>query len=138
FFEGVLRAGFARSSPGFLNPFGATVAPGAQRATVSLELKPRPSTTLRFGFTDERNRTETVDNRRSTVSVNWTEAWRENVRTFFGFEHRRFSDNNSDNDVSSNLVTMGTEYRPTDKLELSIKREQNLGAADPTYPNQTT
>jgi hypothetical protein len=138
FFEGVLRAGFARSSAGFLNPFGATVAPGAQRATVSLELKPRPSSTLRFGFTDERNRTETVDNRRSTVSVNWTEAWRENVRTFFGFEHRRFSDNNSDNDVSSNLVTMGTEYRPTDKLELSIKREQNLGAADPTYPNQTT
>ncbi len=138
FYEGVLRAGFARSSAGFLNPFGATVAPGAQRATVSLELKPRPVRTLRFGITDERNRTETVDNHRLTAGVNWTEAWRENVRTFFGFEHRRFSDNNSDNDVTSNLVTVGAEYRPTDKLELSIKREQNMGAADPTYPNQTT
>lgn len=138
FYEGVLRAGFARSSAGFLNPFGATVAPGAQRVTASLEFKPRPARALRFGITDERNHTDTVDNRRLTAGVNWTEAWRENVRTFFGFEHRRFSDNNSDNDVASNLVTVGAEYRPTDKLELSIKREQNLGAADPTYPNQTT
>jgi len=138
FYEGVLRAGFTRSSAGFSNPFGATVAPGAQRATASLEFKPRPSSALRFGVTDERNRTDTVDNRRLTAGVNWTEAWRENVRTFFGFEHRRFSDNNGDDDVASNLVTVGAEYRPTDKLELSIKREQNLGAADPTYPNQTT
>ncbi|HVF45668.1 MAG TPA: hypothetical protein VM936_21760, partial [Pyrinomonadaceae bacterium] len=30
------------------------------------------------------------------------------------------------------------EYRATDKLQLSAKREQNLGEADPTYPDQTT
>jgi hypothetical protein len=26
----------------------------------------------------------------------------------------------------------------TDKLEVAVKREQNLGDADPTYPDQTT
>src|SRR6185503_11633020 len=84
FYEGVLRAGFSRSSAGFLNPFGATVTPGAQRATASLELKPRPARTLRFALSDERNRTDTVNNRRLTAGINWTEAWRENVRTFIG------------------------------------------------------
>jgi hypothetical protein len=33
---------------------------------------------------------------------------------------------------------VGAEYKATDKLQLSAKREQNLGEADPTYPDQTT
>lgn len=138
FYEGVLRANFSRAAAGFLNPFGATVAPGAQRAAVSLDLKPRASRTLSFGLTDERNKTENVDNNRFTASFGWTEQWRENLRTFFGFDHRRLSDQTSDRETASNLFTAGAEYRPTAKLEFSIKREQNLGEADPTYPNQTT
>jgi hypothetical protein len=33
---------------------------------------------------------------------------------------------------------VGAQVQLTDKLDVSIKREQNLGEADPTYPNQTT
>jgi len=41
-------------------------------------------------------------------------------------------------ETTSNLITVGAEYKPTDKIELSVKREQNLGEADPAYPDQTT
>ena len=41
-------------------------------------------------------------------------------------------------EVNSNLLTVGAEWQATDKLQLSVKREQNLSEADPTYPNQTT
>ncbi|HEV7902885.1 MAG TPA: hypothetical protein VGO96_03500, partial [Pyrinomonadaceae bacterium] len=50
----------------------------------------------------------------------------------------RLTDSLNDQEISSNLVTVGAQYRPTDKLELSVKREQNLGEADPTFPSQTT
>src|SRR6185295_5062349 len=52
--------------------------------------------------------------------------------------HRTFTDDLSDNRVDSDLVTVGAQVHVTDKLDVSIKREQNLGEADPTYPNQTT
>ena len=35
-------------------------------------------------------------------------------------------------------MTVGAEVQATDKLQFSVKREQNLGDADPTYPTQTT
>ena len=44
----------------------------------------------------------------------------------------------NDKQIGSNLVTAGAEVKVTDRLQLSAKREQNLGDADPTYPNQTT
>ncbi len=138
FKQSVLRASFARSEAGFLNPFGATIAPGAQRATVSLEMRPRSTSQLRIGFSDERNRTENVDNERSTISAEWAEQLGENLRARLGFDRRSFNDERNDNDVDSNLITVGVEWRATDKLQLSATREQNLGEADPTYPNQTT
>ena len=44
----------------------------------------------------------------------------------------------NDKQTDSNLVTIGAEIQATDKLQFSVKREQNLGDADPTYPTQTT
>ncbi|HZH29503.1 MAG TPA: hypothetical protein VEY11_01815 [Pyrinomonadaceae bacterium] len=137
-YEGVLRAEFARADEGFFNPFGATVAPGSQRAGATLDLKPGASRIVRLGFLNERNRTENVDNSRNTFSLLWTETFSDRLHAFFGYDYRRLSDSLADRQISSNLVTVGAQYRPTDKLELSVKREQNLGEADPTYPSQTT
>jgi hypothetical protein len=138
FREGVVHARLAQASAGFLNPFGTTVTPGSRRAELSFAFKPRPSSTAKLTFVDERNQTERVDNSRSTFSVAWSEAMRDNLKLNLGYDFRKFSDNKSDRDVTSNLFTIGAEWRATKKLELIAKREQNLGPADPTYPNQTT
>ncbi|MDT7806504.1 MAG: large repetitive protein [Acidobacteriota bacterium] len=136
--EGVVRASFARADEGFLNPFGATVTPGSQRADASIEMKVSKTARARFSFTDERNRTANVNNGRQTASLLWTQSFGERLRAQFGFDYRRFKDEITGRGTDSNLVTVGAEYKPTDKLQLSAKREQNLGEADPTYPNQTT
>jgi uncharacterized repeat protein (TIGR01451 family) len=137
-YQGVLKARYSSSSAGFLNPFGATVTPGSRRGEVSFELKPRPSTLLRFGLTDERNRTSLVDNSRLTFSAAWEQIVSDRVRFHLGYDHRSLDDAISTRSVESNLITAGAEIKLTDKLQLSVKREQNLGEADPTYPNQTT
>ncbi|HEX8476651.1 MAG TPA: SdrD B-like domain-containing protein [Pyrinomonadaceae bacterium] len=136
--DGTVRASFARAGANFLNPFGATVTPGSQRAHVGVDLKMRRSSLFSFGVTDERNHTANVNNRRLTGSFNWMETWSDRVRTTVGYDMRRYSDDISGNDTNSNLITAGVEWQATDKLQLSVRREQNLGEADPTYPNQTT
>ncbi|MBV9241245.1 MAG: hypothetical protein JO314_04480, partial [Acidobacteria bacterium] len=93
---------------------------------------------LTFGFVDERNRTSTINNQRQTFSAIWSEQWRENLRTTLGFEHRHLDDKVGSRVTDSNMVVAAVEYKPTAKLELSVKREQNLSDADPTYPTQTT
>lgn len=138
FFQSRLKSEFSRSSENFYNPFGATITPGAQRAAFGFEMRPASRRGFTFGFIDERNKTQNVDNSRQTVSFLWSEQWRDNLRTVVGYDHRRFTDKLSDNDVNSNLITAGVEYRPIQKLELSVKREQNLSDSDPTYPTQTT
>ncbi|MCA1566647.1 MAG: DUF11 domain-containing protein [Acidobacteria bacterium] len=137
-YEGVLRAEYARADEGFFNPFGATVAPGSQRTGATLDLKPTASRVLRLGFLNERNHTANVDNSRNTFSLLWTETFSDRLHAFFGYDYRRLNDSLNDRQIGSNLVTVGAQYRPTDKLELSVKREQNLGEADPTFPSQTT
>lgn len=136
--EMMVRASFARADEGFLNPFGATVTPGSQRADASVEMKVLKSSRMRFSFTDERNRTANVDNSRETASLLWSQNFGDRLRATFGYDFRRFKDELNDRQTDSNLVTVGAEYQATDKLQLSAKREQNLGEADPTYPNQTT
>ena len=138
FREGVLHGRLAGASAGFLNPFGGTVTPGSRRGELSFSFKLRPSSTARLGFTNERNKTDRVDNSRSTFSLAWSETIRENLKVNLGYDFRKFSDNKTDGDVTSNLFTIGAEWRVTKKLALTAKREQNLGSADPTYPNQTT
>jgi hypothetical protein len=138
FYNAVVRARYAYASEGFFNPFGATVTPGSRRGELSLEFKPRASSTLRLGLVSERNRTSDVDNSRLTLSAMWDQAVTERVRFRLGYDHRSFDDQLSGQQTDSNLVTAAVEAQLTDKLSVSVKREQNLGEADPTYPNQTT
>lgn len=138
FFNSKLRAEFARASRGFYNPFGATTTPGSQRFELDLEMRPTLDRSFKFGFMDERNETSNVSNARSTFSAIWGERWNNKFRTTLGFDHRHLIDNLTDKTTDSNLVIAGVEFRPTEKIELSVKREQNLTEADPTYPNQTT
>jgi uncharacterized repeat protein (TIGR01451 family) len=138
FYQGVIRARYSAASASFLNPFGATVTAGSRRGEVSFELKPRSSTLLRFGVMDERNKTNTVDNSRLTFSAGWDETINERVRLQVGYDHRSLDDEISDRSTESNLITVGADVKLTDKLQVAIKREQNLSEADPTYPNQTT
>jgi uncharacterized repeat protein (TIGR01451 family) len=138
FHEAVLHARFTSATEGFLNPFGGTVTPGSRRGEVTFDFKPRKDTVLRFGVTKEDNRTANVDNSRLTFSVAGEQTFKERVRLHFGFDHRSFSDDLNDTTTTSNLVTVGAQVQVTDKLDVAVKREQNLGEADPTYPNQTT
>jgi len=138
FYQGVVRARYSAASAGFLNPFGATVTAGSRRGEVSFELKPRSSTLLRFGVMDERNQTSTVDNSRLTFSAGWDETVNERIRLHLGYDHRSLDDSLSDRSTESNLITVGADVKLTDKLQIAVKREQNLGEADPTYPDQTT
>src|SRR6185436_6432335 len=68
----------------------------------------------------------------------WDQIMNDHIRFHLGFDHRGFTDDLNDKSISSNLVTAAVEIKATDKLDISIKREQNLGESDPTYPTQTT
>jgi trimeric autotransporter adhesin len=167
FAEAQLQASFGKSDQAFYNPFGSTVSPGSQRGTVALDFKPRPSMQMRLGFTDERNKTATFNNTRRTGSVGLIKSFGDKLRVSLGYDYRTFTDSSGSvlanqantsadtngttgttppatansfagRNVTSNLLTAGAEYRPTSKLQIAIKREQNVGDADPSYPNQTT
>lgn len=138
FMHSSLRADFTRSTAGFYNPFGATVAAGVQRYGIELLMRPSSRRNFTLGFLSERNHTSNVDNSRTTLSFLWSEQWRDNLRTTLGFDHRQFNDNRGDQTTDSNLLTANIEYKPIEKVELSVRREQNLSDADPTYPTQTT
>jgi uncharacterized repeat protein (TIGR01451 family) len=138
FHEAVIHARFASASAGFLNPFGSTVTPGSRRGEVTFDFKPRKGAVLRFGLTKEDNHTDNVDNHRLTFSVAGDQIIKERIRLHFGYDHRSFVDDLNSKTTNSDLVTIGAQVQLTDKLDVSIKREQNLGEADPTYPNQTT
>jgi uncharacterized repeat protein (TIGR01451 family) len=134
----VVRARYLNASAGFFNPYGGSVTPGSRRGEVNLEMKPLANSTLRLGYTNEQNQTVNVDNSRTTISAAWDQVVRERVRLHLGFDHRAFNDELNNREIDSNLVTAGAEVQVTDKLQFSVKREQNLGEADPTYPDQTT
>jgi uncharacterized repeat protein (TIGR01451 family) len=138
FRQAVVRARFSSAAAGFLNPFGATVTPGSRRGEATFEFKPLAKSMLHFGLMLERNRTDLVDNSRLTYSVAWEQRINERFRFQLGYDHRSFTDDLSDRTTDSNLLTAAVEAQVTDKLQVSVKREQNLGEADPTYPNQTT
>lgn len=138
FFGATVRGRFQMASAGFFNPFGGTVTPGSRRGELAMEMKPLKNSTLLFGVTSERNRTANVDNSRLTFSAAWDQIMNDHIRFHLGFDHRGFNDDLNDKSISSNLVTAAVEVKATDKLEFSVKREQNLGESDPTYPTQTT
>lgn len=134
-----LQLSFRRASKDFLNPFGSTIVGGAQRAGASLDLQATNTARLRLGFTDERNNTDLVKNSRQTAGFAWTQQLGEKLSGTLAYDFRRLSDSGDgeSRDVTSHMLTLGVDYRPTSRLQLSVQREQNLGAADPTYPSQT-
>ncbi|MEZ5344749.1 MAG: isopeptide-forming domain-containing fimbrial protein [Pyrinomonadaceae bacterium] len=133
----VLRFEGFSASGNFYNPFGATVTAGSTRGALSIESKPLKNGTVKVNLVAEKNHTENVDNNRITAGIQWSQLVNEKLKFNFGYDFRRYSDNDADRSVLSNLITVGAEYKPTSKLDFSIKREQNLGAEDPSYPNQT-
>ena len=137
FWQSVLKFEGAKASENFFNPFGATITPGSSREVVSLETKPLNNSTVEVNLIGEQNETVNVDNNRITAGISWAQVINEKVRLKFGYDFRRFSDKKSDKVVLSNLLTFGAEFKPTEKLDFSLKREQNLGDADPSYPSQT-
>ena len=138
FYSSVVRARYVNAEAGFLNPFGATVTPGSRRGEVSFEMKPLKNSTLHFAAIREQNKTANVDNGRTTFSAALDQILGDRVKLHFGFDHRAFTDDLNDKRTDSNLMTAGVEVQATNKLQFSIKREQNLSEADPTYPTQTT
>lgn len=138
FASATLRGRFQAASAGFFNPFGGTVTPGSRRGEVTLEMKPLKNSLLKLGVTSEQNKTTNVDNARLTFSAAWDQIVNERIRFHLGFDHRGFTDDLNDSKIDSNLITAAAEIKVTDKLQFSVKREQNLGEPDPTYPDQTT
>jgi uncharacterized repeat protein (TIGR01451 family) len=138
FYEATLHAHYSNASEGFFNPYGATVTPGSRRTEVTFEMKPLTKSVLHLGFLNERNSTSSVNNTRNTFSAGWDQIVNDRLRFHLGYDRRSFVDDQAGTSVDSNLVTAGAEMKLTDKLEVSVKREQNLGDADPTYPTQTT
>ncbi len=135
--SGVVHASFAKTGANFLNPFGATTLPGSQTAAAAFEFKPMHAARLKLGFTDERNKTSNVNNHRYTASLAWKQSVSERIDLTFGYDNRDYNDTLAHRIIDSNLLTFGGEWRVTNKLQTSLRREQNVGAADPTYPSQT-
>ncbi len=136
-YDSFLRFEGYSASKNFYNPFGATVIPGSTRAAVTLETKPVKNGSLKVNLVGEKNLTDNVDNNRVTAGVKWSQTVSEKLKVDFGYDFRRFSDSKSDKVVNSNLLSLGADWKPTNKLEFAIKREQNLGEEDPSYPSQT-
>ncbi|MGI8668434.1 MAG: hypothetical protein ACR2J3_01150, partial [Aridibacter sp.] len=109
----------------------------SSRGAVSVETKPLKNSTVKVNLVGEKNETENVDNTRITAGVEWSQIINEKLRFNFGYDFRKFSDSKGEKDVISNLFTIGADFKPFDKLNISIKREQNLGEADPSFPTQT-
>lgn len=134
-----LQMSFRRASSNFLNPFGGTIVGGAQRAGASLDLQATRTARLRMGFTDERNKTDLVNNSRQTAGLTWTQTFSDKLTGSIGYDFRHLDDSSdsSSRDITSHMLTVGLDWRPTDRIQISAQREQNLGEADPTYPTQT-
>lgn len=135
--NGVLRASVSKTDTGFLNPFGATTVPGSQVTRGSVEIKPRKSALMRVGVTDERNRTDIVNNERQTISAQWTQSLRESLRVTLGYDHRSLDDAVRDQRNEANAMSTTMEWRATSRLQTTLRRDQNLTTPDPTYPDQS-
>ena len=138
FGETILRGELNGASANYFNPFGATVTPGSRRAALSVETKPFKRGRVKLNLVHEANRTPNVNNNRFTAGLNLAQNLGEKVTLNLGYDFRRYQDRLGATVTKAQLFTLGGEYKPTEKLDFSVKREQNLGAADPSFPNQTT
>lgn len=162
-----LQAIYLRSDEGFYNPFGGTVTPGNQRSTLQFTMEPVKGGQLRLEGIDERNHTANVNNNRRTLGINYSQQINKWLKLTGGYDYRDLNNNGSGvvtavdpgfgtglgtvqpvgtttfnvatGNTTSQMVTVGAEIKPIEKLEINIQREQNLTSAhDQSFPNQTT
>jgi uncharacterized repeat protein (TIGR01451 family) len=132
-----IRLSLLKTEQDFLNPYGSTTVPGAQRASGSFESSVGQNSRIQLAVADERNNTANVDNNRQTYSVMWSQTLEQRVDFTLGYDYRRLEDTRKNEQINSNLVTAGLDARVTSRLQVGVRREQNMSDADPTYPNQT-
>jgi uncharacterized repeat protein (TIGR01451 family) len=137
FMHGRLTGSFSKTDQNFFNPFGTIVIPGSLTLREAVELTPVKGTKLKLGYTEERNHTSLVNNHRQSGSLELKQFLTQHLSLVAGYDYRDFQDTMNVLHVNSNEVDAGLDWRPTNKFTASVKREQNLTASDPTYPNET-
>ncbi len=138
FFKSNLRFDLSGASAGYFNPFGTTITAGNKRANITLEAKPFERSLVKFNIIGEKNRTSNVDNQRITAGLQWSQSLTSKIRFNFGYDYRIYTDKTAEKTTNSSLLSIGADWKPTEKLDFAVKREQNLAGADPSFPNQTT
>jgi len=111
--------------------------PGLEARAVSVETHPFEATRFSLGVASEENRNSAVDNARRTLSARLSQTLMRNLVADAGFDRRRFDDHSDNERIDSKLISAGLQWKPTAGLETSIRREENIGEADPSYPTQT-
>ena len=134
----VVRGRYASTDEDFLNPYGQVTVPGQRFGSVSVDTQVAGMTRFTIGFEAESNRNSLVDNTRQTVGARVEHQVSDILVARAGLDGRLFDDRTTARTVTSRLLSAGLDWSPVERLRTSITREQNLGAADPTYPNQTT
>jgi len=137
FRNSVLHGRLANTGEGFFNPYGTVTVSGQQFRGVSFDTRGIQSGKLSFAFQQEKNRNRSVDNQRQAVSATLTQPLAENLTLDAGIDRRNFEDLKAGREIHSELVSAGVKWKPLPRLETSLRREQNVGEADPTYPTQT-
>ncbi|MBS1807493.1 MAG: DUF11 domain-containing protein [Acidobacteria bacterium] len=156
-----------KSDQGFYNPFGGTVTPGNQRTTLQYSMDPVKGGTLRIEGIDERNHTANVNNNRRTFGASYSQQITPWLKLTGGYDYRDLNNNGSSTVTAVNpgfgtglgtvtapstntftvatgqtvsqMVTVGAEIKPMERLEINLQREQNLSSShDQSFPNQTT
>jgi len=134
----VLHGRYAKTDQGFFNPYGSIAVQGQQSRGVSVDTRGFASgSRLSFGIEQEANRNHAVDNQRQTISAKLTQTFGENLSAEAGIDRREFGDHRLAQQIDSELISAGLKWKPLSRLETSVRREQNLSEADPTYPSQT-
>ena len=134
----VLRGRYASTDQGFLNPYGQMTVPGQRFGSASVDTRVADTTRFTVGFEVESNRNGLVDNTRQTVGARVEHQVGDVLVARAGLDGRWFDDSKTMRAVRSRLLSAGLDWSPVERLRTSITREQNLGDADPTYPDQTT
>lgn len=133
----VVRGSYASTDEDFLNPYGQVTVPGQRFGSASVETRVAGATRVTLGFEVESNRNRLVENTRRTVGARVAHQFNDMLQAHVGLDGRWFDDRKASHTVTSRLLSAGAEWSPVERLQTSITREQNLGTADPTYPNQT-
>ena len=134
----VLRGRYASTDQDFLNPYGQLTVPGQRFGSASVDTRVADTTRVTVGVEVESNRNGLVDNTRETVGVRVEHQIGDILVARAGLDGRWLDDSKTMRTITSRLLSAGLDWSPVERLRTSITHEQNLGDADPTYPDQTT